>query len=149
MKGKYFEETDVGEKHTSSGRTITEADIVLFAGLSGDYSPPHTDYEFCKTTPFKKKIAHGLLTTSVSSGLFTRTGVFQGTGLAHMGTTIKYTAPVYIGDTLHIEFTVGEKEEMDAARGWLLINMETVNQDGKVVAKENMKMMIARKPTSS
>jgi len=66
-----------------------------------------------------------------------------------MGTTIKYTAPVYIGDTLHIEFTVGEKEKMDAARGWLLINLETVNQDGKVVAKENMKMMIARKPASS
>ncbi|MBT3311017.1 MAG: dehydratase [Desulfobacterales bacterium] len=149
MKGKYFEEADVGEKHKSSGRTITESDIVLFAGLSGDYSPPHTDDEFCKTTPFKKKIAHGLLTTSISSGLFTRTGVFQGTGLAHMGTTIKYTAPVYIGDTLHIEFTVGEKEEMDAERGWLLINLETVNQDGKVVAKENMKMMIARKPTSS
>jgi acyl dehydratase len=149
MRGKYFEETKIGEKHISQGRTVTETDIVIFAGLSGDYSSPHTDDEWCKTTPFKKKMAHGLLITSISSGLFTRTGVFEGTGLAHLGTTIKYMAPVYVGDTLHIEFTVGEKEEMGSDRGRLAIKLETVNQDGKVVAKEDMKILVARKPSSS
>lgn len=67
MKGKYFEEITLGEKFTSQGHTITETDIVLFAGLSGDYSSPHTNDERCKTTPFKKKIAHGLLITSIAS----------------------------------------------------------------------------------
>lgn len=75
--------------------------------------------------------------------------MFEGTGLAHLGTTIKYTTPVYIGDTLHVEFTAEGKEEMDSGKGRLAVKLETVNQDGKVVEKEDMKILIARKPSSS
>ena len=148
MPGKYYEELEVGQKFVSPARTVTETDIVLFAGLSGDYSLPHTNDEWCKTTPFVKKIAHGLLIASITSGLFTRTGLFEGTGLAHLGTTMKFTAPVYAGDTVHVEFTIMDKKEMDVNRGRLAIRLETFNQNGEMVYYEDMKSMIARKKLS-
>ena len=148
MPGKYYEELEVGQKFVSPARTVTETDIVLFAGLSGDYSLPHTNAEWCKTTPFGKKIAHGLLIASITSGLFTRTGLFEETGLAHLGTTMKFTAPVYAGDTVYVEFTIMDKKEMDVNRGRLAIRLETFNQKGEMVYHEDMKSMIARKPVS-
>jgi len=148
MKGKYFEEVELGQKFISPARTITETDIALFAGLSSDYSSPHTDEEWCKTTPFKKRIAHGLLIASIASGLLVRVGVFEGTGLAHLGTTVKFTAPVYPGDTVHVEFEIVDKKEMDEGRGRLAVKLETINQNGEVVEKEDMNIMIARKKST-
>lgn len=148
MTGKFFEELSIEDKFITQARTVTETDIVLFAGLSGDYSLPHTNDEWCKKTRFGAKIAHGLLIASIASGLFTRTGLFEETGLAHLGTTMKFTAPVYAGDTVHVEFTIMGKEEMDVNRGRLAIRLEGINQNGKMVYQEDMKSMIARKPVS-
>ena len=80
--GKYFEEFEVGMTITSPGRTITESDIVSFAGLSGDYTQIHTDVEFSKSSPLGRRVAHGLLGLAVASGLAARTGVLEGTALA-------------------------------------------------------------------
>jgi acyl dehydratase len=67
--GQYYEEFEIGDTHVSQGRTITEADVATFAGLSGDYNPLHTDAEFAKTTIFGERIAHGMLTVAMSTGL--------------------------------------------------------------------------------
>ena len=81
-RGMYFEEFEIGSEVFSPGRTISEADIVNFAGLSGDYNQLHTDAEFAKGTPFGKRIAHGLLVLSIASGLAARLGFIEGTALA-------------------------------------------------------------------
>ena len=67
----YFDDVEVGQEFISNGRTVTEVDVVNFAGVSGDYNPIHTDHEFAKTTPFRKPVAHGLLIWAISSGLGT------------------------------------------------------------------------------
>ena len=82
QRGKYFEEFEPGMEFISPGRTVTESDIVSFAGLSGDYTQIHTNLEFSKTTPVGRRIAHGLLGLSIASGLATRTGVLEGTVIA-------------------------------------------------------------------
>ena len=77
--GMYFEEIEPGFSITSAGRTITETDIVMFAGLSGDYNPLHTDEEYSKQTMFGGRIAHGLLGLSIASGLAMQVGFMLGT----------------------------------------------------------------------
>ena len=82
QRGLWFEEFEVGQRIITPGRTITESDIVSFAGLSGDYNQIHTNAEFSSKTPFGKRVAHGLLVLSIASGLAMRTGVLEGTVLA-------------------------------------------------------------------
>ena len=73
-RGRYFEEFEAGMVIMTAGRTISESDIVNFAGLSGDYNQIHTDAQFAENTPYGKRIAHGLLVTSIASGLVMRSG---------------------------------------------------------------------------
>ena len=83
--GTFFEDVKVGEKYTSSGRTITETDIVQFAGLSGDYNPLHVDKEYARKSMFKQRIAHGALTFSVMTGLWDSLGFLRKTVIAFYG----------------------------------------------------------------
>ena len=100
QRGLYFEEFQVGQHILSTGRTVTENDIVTFAGLSGDYAQIHTDAEFAKNTPFGQRVAHGLLGISIASGLAMRTGVLEGTVLAFREINEwKFSKPIYIGIT--------------------------------------------------
>ena len=147
MGGKYFEDFETHTKYSTPGRTITETDIQLFAGLSGDYSPIHTDEEWCKPTVFKHRIAHGLLTTSIVSGLLTRTGLLEGTGLALLGITTRYVGPVYPGDTLHVDLQVIQKKKKDVTRGRMTLQLSTINQDGKVVQTGDWDIMVACRPS--
>ena len=80
--GRYFEEFEVGYANESAGRTVTEADVVQFAGLSGDYNQLHTDAQFAATTPYGERIAHGLLGLSMATGLASRSGFIEGTAQA-------------------------------------------------------------------
>src|SRR2546425_7980840 len=90
---RYFDEIEVGEEFESPGRTVTETDIVLFAGLSGDYNVLHTDAEFMKKSIFGERIAHGLLGLAIQSGLFYRTGRVFAT-LAFVGLKWKFKGPI-------------------------------------------------------
>ncbi|QED49509.1 MaoC family dehydratase [Cytobacillus dafuensis] len=93
-------------QHASCSKTITETDFVLFAGLSGDFNPIHIDHEYAKKTRFNQRIAHGLLTSSLLSQLL---GVhLPGKGSVYMEQTIRFTAPVFIGDTITASATVQE-----------------------------------------
>ncbi|MBI4257991.1 MAG: MaoC family dehydratase N-terminal domain-containing protein, partial [Thaumarchaeota archaeon] len=109
--GKYFEEFNVGEIFTTARRTITESDIALFAGLSGDYNPLHTDSVFAGKTVFKTRIAHGLLTLAVASGLHFRLGLGEETLIALLGVNnLRFVSAVRAGDTLHCVVKVKEKK---------------------------------------
>jgi acyl dehydratase len=106
-RGMFFEEFSVGQHIISTARTVTESDVVTFAGLSGDYNQIHTDAEFSKNTPFSQRVAHGLLGIAIASGLVMRTGVLEGTVLAFREINEwKFSKPIYIGDTVHVEVDV-------------------------------------------
>jgi len=110
-KGKKFNEFNVGDKFTTASRTITETDVVNFAGLSGDFNPIHTNEELGKLTPFKGRIAHGMLSVAVATGLANQLGIFEGTTIALLSMTINYKGAVKFGDTIHLELNVAEKKE--------------------------------------
>jgi acyl dehydratase len=129
----YFEDVEIGQEWESLGRTITETDIVNFAGLSGDFNPIHIDHEFAATTPFRRPIAHGLLVFSVASGLGLysppmRTLAFLGIREWH------FRDPVFVGDTLHALSKVLNKEVRGRGRrGEITWQRQIINQDRKVV----------------
>src|SRR5213083_383551 len=105
----YFDDVAVGQEWQSLGRTVTEADIVNFAGLSGDFNPIHVDHEFARTTPFRKPIAHGLLIYAIGSGLQLHAPPMRTLAVL----TVKdwhFKAPVFAGDTIRIRTTVMEKQ---------------------------------------
>ncbi len=132
--GMYFSEYTVGQRFTSPRRTVTEADVVNFAGLSGDYNPLHTDAVFAEGTPFKQRVAHGMLSVAISTGLGQLLGIFEGTTLALMSITSNFKAPVFFGDTILLQLTVKEvKPSSKGGRGVVEFTSEIVNQRGEVV----------------
>ena len=146
--GKYFEEFEIGEEFISPGRTITETDIVMFSGLSGDYNPLHTDVEFAKSTLFGERVAHGLLGLSIMSGLVTRIGAFDGTVLAFLNVDWSFKKPIFIGDTVYFSMKIKEKRETSKPdRGIIVRDIELLNQRKEVVQLGTTTLMIKRKPT--
>lgn len=147
-RGLYFEEFEEGQKVVSVGRTITEHDLVSFAGLSGDYNQIHTDAEFSRTTPFGQRVAHGLLGLSIASGLAMRTGVLEGTVIAFREIeSWKFIKPVFIGDTIFVEMCITEKKALPRIGGGsLALNIEVKNQAGTVAMKGIWTVLVASKP---
>jgi len=142
-RGLFFEEFEIGDEVESPGRTITEADIVAFAGLSGDYNQLHTDAEFAATTPFGQRIAHGLLCLSIASGLAGRLGFIEGTALAFRELSWKFSQPVFIGDTLRLRAKVAEKRAMPRLGGGMVVfDVALLNQKGTVVQRGQWHVLI-------
>jgi acyl dehydratase len=132
--GLKYDEFSKGDIFESQARTITESDVVAFAGLSGDYNPLHTDAEFGKKTPFGERIAHGMLIQSIATGMANWTGVFQGTTLALMEQSVRYKAPVHFGDTVHLELEVKEKKASSKDdRGIVFFFARVINQNDVIV----------------
>lgn len=145
--GLYFEDYEIGGKFVTRGRTITEADIVSFAGLTGDYNPMHTDAEYMKSHPFGQRIAHGMLSLSYAVGQAYQLGFMEGTVIAFRGLEMKFSLPVLIGDTTHVELSVAEKKE--AARlggGTVTIDVKIINQHGKTVQSGQWIVLIMSRP---
>jgi len=141
-----FEDIEVGERYESPGRTITEADIVLFAGISGEYNVVHTDAELMKGSIFGERIAHGLLGLSVQSGLITR-GMQPYATLAFLGVRWKFKGPIRIGDTIRVRAEVtAKKETSDAGRGVVTHARTIVNQRDEVVQEGEMDLLVERRP---
>lgn len=147
QRGKFFEEFEVGMQIISPGRTISEADIVNFAGISGDYNLIHTDEEYSKKSPFGRRVAHGLLGLAVASGLAVRTGVLEGTVLAFREISEwKFTKPIFIGDTIHVIMTVLETKDIRRLGGGAVtIDLEVANQHDETVMKGVWKVLVASK----
>lgn len=147
-RGRYFEELAIGDVVESVGRTMTEADIVSFAGLSGDYNPLHTDAEYAKKTLFGGRIAHGVLGLSIASGLAWQTGLMEGTTEAVVRIEWKFRAPILIGDTIKLQIEVRQKRQVRRLGGGFVTLMLTlVNQRDEVVQKGTWKLLIRSQPT--
>lgn len=147
-RGLYFEDFEVGQVFFSTGRTITEGDIVTFAGLSGDYNQIHTDAQFAAETPYQQRIAHGLLVTSIASGLVMQSGLIEGTTLAFREiNNWKFAKPTFIGDTVHVEVEVkGTKALRRLGGGAVDIALAVKNQDDEVVMKGLWTVLIVSRP---
>ena len=129
-------------------RTITEADVVTFAELSGDYNPLHTDEEFAKAGPFGKRIAHGVLTLAVLTGLWDRLGLLAGSVEAFYGIDkLRFTRPVFFGDSLRATVKVASKEERES-NGIIVFTNQVVNQRGETVLVCDTKVLVRRKPAN-
>jgi 3-hydroxybutyryl-CoA dehydratase len=147
QKGLYFEEFEVGLELETRGRTITEADIVSFAGVSGDFNPMHTDAAYAAGTPFGQRVAHGLLGLSIASGLSYQMGFLEGTVLAFTGLEWKFREPIFIGDTVRVQVKVAKLRAMQAAGGgFVTFEVKVVNQDNKVTQKGEWTILMASKP---
>jgi acyl dehydratase len=146
-RGLYFEEFQIGGELVSPARTITEADIVTFAGLSGDYTQLHTDEEFARKSPYGRRIAHGMLVLSIATGLAARLGFIEGTALAFRELSWKFSLPVFIGDTIHVKAVCKELKPMPRLGGGLVaFDVSVVNQEGKTVERGDWLMLVASKP---
>jgi len=145
--GRYFEDFQVGQRFTTPARTVTEADVVNFAGVSGDFNPIHTDAEFAKGTPFGERIAHGLLVLAMLTGLRQRTGHFEGTLIAWLEIrSYRFLKPVLIGDTVHGETEILEKRETSRPdRGILVQRVRVLNQRGEVVQEGEFVTLVRRR----
>ncbi len=147
-RGLYFEEFEVGQQIITPARTVTENDIVTFAGLSGDFNAIHTDAEFSRTTPYGQRIAHGLLGLSIASGLAMRTGFMEGTVMAFREINEwKFTRPIMIGDTIHVIINVIETKAMPRLGGGLIvINLDVKNQREETTMKGAWTALMAGRP---
>jgi len=146
-RGMYFEEYSVGQEMSTPARTITEADVVQFAGLSGDYNALHVDAEFSRSTIFGERIAHGLLGLSVASGLAAQAGFIEGTVLAFTGLEWKFKNPILIGDTIHVAARVSRVRAMRSLGGGMVILDITVrNQRDEVVQEGAWSLLIKGRP---
>jgi acyl dehydratase len=147
-RGMYFEEFEVGQRMISPGRTITESDVVGFAGLSGDFNQIHTDAQYAADSPFGARVAHGLLGLSIASGLALRTGVLEGTVMAFREiTNWKFTKPVYLGDTIHVEMEITATKAMRRLGGGsVVLQMDVKNQHGETVMKGSWNTLVMSKP---
>jgi len=145
-RGRFFEEFDVGEAFTTAARTITEGDVSLFAGLSGDYNPLHVDEETARRTPLKGRIAHGTLTLAIATGQANQLGIFEGTTLALLGMDrIRFVGAVRHGDTIHTELTVKErKESAKPDRGTVIFQVAVMNQREERVLEAEWTLLLAR-----
>lgn len=146
-RGLYFEEFTLGQEIDSPARTVTEADVMLFAGLSGDYNPLHTDVEYARETPYGERIAHGLLGLSIASGLAARAGFIEGTTLAFTGLEWKFKAPVLFGDTIRLRARVARLRPVARMGGGLVVFEVTVrNQRDETVQQGEWTLLIRSQP---
>jgi acyl dehydratase len=143
----FFEDVEVGLRFETPRRTVTEADLMAFAGVSGDFNPLHTDAVFAADSIYGERIAHGALVLSLATGLRQRVGLFDGTlmGLLEIRGW-RFVAPVRIGDTIRVRSEVTElRPGSKPDRGVMVQRVEVVNQDDAVVNDGELVLLIRRR----
>ena len=132
IEKKYFEDFIIGTERSTMGRTITETDIVVHAGQTGDFFPHHMDAEWCKSQSFKKRIAHGTLIFSVAVGM--TANLINEVAMTYGYDRLRFLKPVFIGDTITVKVTIHAKKDHRKPRYGLVTELvETFNQDGELV----------------
>jgi acyl dehydratase len=132
FKKIFYEDYQIGKKRESVGRTITESDIVFHAGQTGDFFPHHMDAEWCKTQPFKRRIAHGTLIFSVAIGM--TAGLVNEVGMSYGYDRLRFVRPVFIGDTIHVLVSISEKRNSKKPKyGLVTEHVEVKNQSEEIV----------------
>jgi len=149
-RGLFFEDFEPGYKVQTGGRTISEADIMMFAGLSGDWNPVHVDAEYAKTGLFGERVAHGLLGLSIASGLAMQMGFLDRTVEAFTGLEWKFRAPIKIGDTITTEAEVKERKLAPGGKsGFVEFSVNVKNQRGERVQRGTWMIVVKCKPQES
>lgn len=145
--GLFFEDFEPGQRMTSVGRTISEHDVIAFAGLSGDFNQIHTDAEFARGTPFGQRIAHGLLGLAVASGLAVQTGILGANVIAFREVgEWKFVKPIFFGDTIHVVMEVAETKAFPRLGGGAVtLNVAVHNQKDEMVMKGNWTVLVKNK----
>ena len=143
----FYDDLKVGDRFVTSGRTVTEVDIVNFAGLSADWNALHTNAEFAAGTPHGKRIAHGLLVLAIVSGLCTRLPVMKFMEKAILGLAnlqCRWLRPAFIGDTLHVVMEVAAKEPgKKPGQGSVVFKRSALNQTGEAAMESEWKIVMA------
>ena len=147
---EYLDDYTVGDTFISPARTITEADIVNFAGITGDWHPMHTDVEYAAKTPFRERIAHGMLTLSIGMvlpRLCPHSSFLPKSFIAFYGMdNVRFTAPTKIGDTIHCEVEVTEITDKGRGHGVLTTQNQIKNQRGEVLVSYVIKFLHGKRP---
>jgi len=146
-RAHYFDDFEIGQEFRTPKRTVTSTDIVNFACLSGDFNEVHTNFEYCKTTPFGEPVAHGPLIYAIMGGLQYASGINDGTLLALLEINgWKMLAPVKHGDTIHmVSKVIAKKPSSKADRGVITFERSCVNQHGSVVQKMEATLLYRRR----
>lgn len=144
MRGRCIEDFTEGQVDVSRAKTVTEADVVSFAWISGDVNPMHTDAEHAGKSPIGRRIAHGALGVSLCTGFTSDLGYLEGSAIAALGIDEwRYIKPIFFGDTVHLRATVvSARTTSKPDRGVLVRRMELINQHGEVVQTGLMTTMV-------
>lgn len=146
-RGRFFEDLPPGTTVVTPGRTVTETDLVNFAGLSGDYNQIHINAEYARQGPFGQRVVYGLLGLSMATGLLAQLGFIAETALAFRDLTWKFSLPIFIGDTIHVKATVREARLIPRLKaGMVTLAVEIINQNGDTVQSGAWNVLIAVKP---
>lgn len=147
----YYEDLSIGTQVETDGRTISESDLVSFAGLSGDFNPLHTDAEYAKSTQHGQRIAHGLLVLSISSGLYAQLPFSKSFEKAVIGLAevqSKWLRPTFIGDTVRVAIEIQDKvPSKKPDRGSIIMQHSTRNQRGEAVLETRWRVVLKRRST--
>ena len=144
IQSQFFEDYAVGATRETLGRTITETDIVLHAGQTGDFYPHHRDAEWCKTQDFKQRIAHGTLIFSVAVGM--TAGAINPEAFSYGYDRLRFIKPVFIGDTIRVRVTIKEKREhKKPGHGVVSELVEVFNQKNETVLACEHLLLVRKK----
>ncbi len=145
--GRLYQAFHVGQRFKTPGRTMTEADMVAFSGLTGDYNPVHTDEAFAAATEFGGRITHGPMGIGIAFGLASRLDLIDGTVVALLGVSWDFKAPIRPGDTIHALIEVVEMREVkDPDRGLLGLSFTIVTQTGTTAQSGTARLLMRRTP---
>lgn len=141
---RFLSEFNEGDVFTTLSKTVTETDVLLFAGISGDMNPIHTDEEYAKKLPFGGRIAHGLLGASIATGLWGRMGLVDGSTIAALNTSWEFVGAIKIGDTVHCEVSVDAIKRSNSRpdRGIITLGYKILNQEGALCQTGSMSSMM-------
>jgi acyl dehydratase len=146
----YLEDLYAGQEFLSAGRTITETDVLNFAGLTGDWNPIHTDIEFASRGQYGQRVVYGLLGLSVSTGLLDRLGIFSGSAIAMLGIAEwTFAGPIFIGDTVRLRLRIEDVRPSASKpdRGIVQRRFELLNQREEIVQTGRIDVLVRRRPT--
>ena len=146
MSGEmFFEDYTIGVQRETLGRTITETDVVVHAGQTGDFYPHHMDAEWCKTQPFRQRMAHGTLVFSVGVGM--TAGVINPHAMSYGYDRLRFVKPVFLNDTIRVRVSITEKRDDVKRKGHGIVveALEVINQRGETVLVADHLLLVERR----
>ena len=151
--GYMYADLHVGMTFRSPGRTITDADLVAFAGLTGDYSELHTSEVYARNSQFGRRVAHGMLGLAYAHGLmWARTGELRETAVAFLGINQwKFVGPIFVGDTIFVNYRIAELRDSQSrpTQAIATFDVEVVNQDERVVQRGRKALLVSKEPLNA